>query len=267
MHRLGPLRRRMGKIVGRSIQVLMRLARIPARILLRLFPRRAAWLRDIDVLWQPMHGRIWQEFFYRRTIDPYRFATDPYEIGKYRHTLEILGLNEGRSYARALEIGCAEGTFTAMLAPYCAELIAIDTSAVAVRRARQTLAAHAHVRVAHAWVPAQMPAGSFDLIVASDVLYYLPADVLGDFAGVLADALRPGGRLLALHYRGDFGQALAADRTHELLARGSGLPIGYEVVVDGVGPGGSGYRVTRFDRPVTDPGDTDETVAALATSS
>jgi SAM-dependent methyltransferase len=63
-----------------------------------------------------------------------------------------------------------------------------------------------------------MPDGPFDLIVASEVLYYWPREVvleaLRRFEGILA----PGGVLVAVHWRKETKTyPLQGDEVHELL--------------------------------------------------
>ena len=105
-----------------------------------------------------------------------------------------------------------------MLAPWCDELLAVDASEKAVELARERLAEHGHVRVERRTLPEEMPEGVFDLIVASEVLYYLPREValeaLRRFEGILA----PGGVLVAVHWRKETKTyPLQGDEVHELL--------------------------------------------------
>ncbi len=75
-----------------------------------------------------MSGRFHREHFeelYKKSEDPWSFATSEYERRKYERTLDALG---GRRFSQALELGCSIGVFTAMLAPHCDELVAVDTS-------------------------------------------------------------------------------------------------------------------------------------------
>src|ERR671913_1299387 len=143
-------------------------------------------------------GRDYFENLYAESTDPWGFETSEYERRKYERTLESLG---GRSFRRAFEAGSSIGVFTAMLAPRCDELLAVDTSERAVEIARERVAEQSHVRVERRTLPEEMPNGSSDLIVASEVLYYWPREVMLEalrrFEGILA----PGGALVAVHWR------------------------------------------------------------------
>lgn len=131
--------------------------------------------------------RDYFENLYEESTDPWGFETSEYERRKYERTLGALG---ERRFRRALEVGSSIGVFTAMLAPWCDELLAVDASEKAVELARERLAEHGHVRVERRTLPEEMPEGVFDLIVASEVLYYLPREVvleaLRRFEGILA---------------------------------------------------------------------------------
>ena len=50
-------------------------------------------------------------------------------------------------------------------------------------------------------IPADLPDGPFDLVVASEILYYLDADELQATLDRLCELLAPGARLVAVHWR------------------------------------------------------------------
>lgn len=231
------LRQKGRRAADLSLRMSTYLLRPPARALLR----SADEVKACDWLWQPALGRSWQERFYQSHSDPYGSTVDPYERRKYDQTLHLL---TGRHFRCALEIGCSQGAFTEMLAPQCDSLLAIDISELAVARAVERLGHIPHVRVARATLPTDMPSGAYDLILCSDVLYYLPRDVLIQFLPRLKSALAPGGLLFALHYLGDFGQAMRGHDVHELLTERLGLVAAHDEIVPDVGPGQAGYRVT-----------------------
>ena len=116
---------------------------------------------------------------YAADADPWGFATSPYEAGKYRDTLDLLDATApARRFARAVELGCSIGVFTTMLAPRCDMLVGIDAARAAIDAARARCATHAHVRLECGLLPAAFPEGRFDLLVVSELLYFLsPADI------------------------------------------------------------------------------------------
>lgn len=182
------------------------------------------------------------EDLYRRDPDPWDFATSAYERDKYATTLAALGPRE-RRFARALEVGCSIGVFTALLAPRCDELLAVDAAPSAVARARERLAGERRVRVERRTFPEQLPAGPFDLIVCSEVLYYLDAPLLRGALAPLEAALAPGGSLIAVHWRGPTRTyPLQGDDVHELLLAHTSLTPAVSDVRER-------YRIDRLDRP------------------
>jgi len=134
---------------------------------------------------------------YAAADDPWSMRSRWYERRKYDLTTAVLPRER---YADGLEVGCSIGELTARLAGRCDRLTAWDTSAAAVARAGARLAGEPHVRVERASVPAA-PLPPVDLLVLSEVLYYLdPAD-LAALLGQVRTAVRPGGTLVAVHWR------------------------------------------------------------------
>jgi SAM-dependent methyltransferase len=134
---------------------------------------------------------------YRANTDPWQFASSPYEREKYAATLAALPRPH---YARAFEIGGSIGVFTAQLAPLCDYLLSIDVSEAALAQARQRCANLPQVEIKKMQVPTEFPAGEFDLILVSEVGYYLsPADLARTADQMLA-ALPTGGQLLLVHW-------------------------------------------------------------------
>ena len=173
-----------------------------------------------------MSGRLGREYFeglYAASGDPWNFETSDYEREKYHRTLEVLG---DRRFRRALEAGASIGVFTGMLAGRCDALLAVDVSEKAVAAARERLTGLDHVRVERRTLPEEMPEGPFDLIVASEVLYYFPREEMLQMLGGFEAALAPGGALLAVHWRRETRTyPLQGDEVHELLAANTRLAL------------------------------------------
>ncbi len=106
---------------------------------------------------------------YANDPDPWRFATSDYEREKYAATLAAL---PARPFATALEVGCSIGVLTKQLATRCDSLLALDVAEAALDQAR---ARCPDVRFERRAIPDEWPPGAFDLIVFSEVLYYLDA--------------------------------------------------------------------------------------------
>jgi SAM-dependent methyltransferase len=137
---------------------------------------------------------------YRAEPDPWRTLTDPYELGKRRRTLEACGPGP---FAAVCELGSGLGALAAELAPRCTRLLALDASPTAVDAATGRLAPFAHAAACVAVVPEDLPPRArFDLIVASELLYYLDAPALAATVAWAARALVAGGRLVAVGWTG-----------------------------------------------------------------
>lgn len=155
---------------------------------------------------------------YATDPDPWGFTTSPYEQAKYAATLASLPRD---AYASALEIGCSIGVFTQALAPRCGELLAIDIAPAALDAARQRCAGQPHVRFEKAAVPGEWPAGRFDLIVLSEVIYFLDPGDIAALVERLREALRPGGDVVLVHWLGETDYPLSGDAATTLLVEGA----------------------------------------------
>lgn len=160
-------------------------------------------------------ARVDFEARYRADPDPWGYATSDYEQAKYAATLAACGPGP---FDRALELGGSIGIFSALLAPRCRRLDTLDGAPTAVAAARMRLAPHPHVHAALGAIPEDVPLGPFDLVVASEVLYYLDGERLARTFARLADALAPGGRLVAVHWRPEGPERpLSGEQVHRLL--------------------------------------------------
>jgi predicted TPR repeat methyltransferase len=183
-------------------------------------------------------GREYFEGLYAESDDPWNFEASEYEQEKYARTLAVLG---ELTFRRALEAGASIGVFTEMLAERCDELLAVDVSERAVAAARQRLSGLGNVRVERRTLPEQMPDGPFDLIVASEVLYYFPREEMLTVMRGFERELAPGGILLAVHWRRKTETyPLQGDEVHELLVEHSRL-LNKETVVE------ANYRLDVFE--------------------
>ncbi|QGV70821.1 PIG-L family deacetylase [Clavibacter nebraskensis] len=158
---------------------------------------------------------------YARAEDPWRVTTRWYERRKRLATLAAL---PDERYGRALEIGCSIGVTTAGLAERVDELLAVDVAPTAVERARVRLADAPHVRLEVRDVGDDWPAGTFDLVVMSEIGYYLDDAAFDRVLAALPGSLGATGTLVACHWRhpeGDFRRA--GDEVHARLAAVPGL--------------------------------------------
>jgi cyclopropane fatty-acyl-phospholipid synthase-like methyltransferase len=122
------------------------------------------------------HGPEHFQRIYDASQDPWNYQNSDYEKAKRDATVAAL---DGRRFRSGLEVGCSIGELTHRLAACCDRLLGVDfiDNALAVARGRcadQPGVSFRNVRVPHEW-----PEGRFDLIVLSEVLYFLsPEDSL-----------------------------------------------------------------------------------------
>ena len=145
--------------------------------------------------------------------DPWRYDDEPYERDRFGRTVAALS---DRRYRAALELGCANGALTRQLAPLCDRLLATDISTAALRAARVRLADMPGVTVERRAMPAEMPGGSFDLIVASDMLYYLGLDGIVALMAALETRAAPDARILLASYLGETDTRITGEMAAEI---------------------------------------------------
>ncbi|GAA3619424.1 SAM-dependent methyltransferase [Kineosporia mesophila] len=141
---------------------------------------------------------------YQEDIDPWGYRDSWYEQRKYAITLACLPRER---YRLAWEPACSIGVLTRGLATRADRVVASDASPTAIAAARSgDVPPNAEWNVHQ--LPAEPPPPSADLVVLSEILYYLP---LPDRERTLSQAwtaLDPGGDLIVVHWRH------ASDDTH-----------------------------------------------------
>ena len=166
---------------------------------------------------------------YTVDLDPWKFATSPYERGKYTLTLNAMPKPRYRS---ALEVGCSIGVLTRSLALRCDAVVAIDAARTPLVEARRRCADLPGVRFEQMFVPEQWPDGVFELILLSEVVYYLSREDVGRLAARVTRSLPAGGSVLLVHWTGPTDYPLSGDEAATLFT-------------ERIGPG---YVVDRADR-------------------
>lgn len=152
------------------------------------------------------------ERLYERDPDPWRFATSDYEREKYAATLGVLP--PGRM-GRAFEVGCSIGVLTRELAGRCDAVMAVDVAEAALAQARARCVGQGWVTFERMEVPEAWPEGGFDLVVFSEVLYYLGAERLRAAAGRTVESLTAGGVVVLVNWLGETGGACSGEEAAE----------------------------------------------------
>jgi SAM-dependent methyltransferase len=154
--------------------------------------------------------------------DPWAFRQRWYERRKRALTLALLTRPR---YTSIFEPGCANGELSAELAPRCDRLVCCDTAAAAVALAKNRLLGFAHAQVHQSRLPEQWPTEPFELIVLSELCYYLDAEDLHRLIDCALASLTDNGQLLACHWRPAIdGCPQTAEQVHALLQQRLGMP-------------------------------------------
>lgn len=160
---------------------------------------------------------------YRAVDDPWRLGGSWYEQRKRALTMASLPRARFRS---AFEPGCALGLLTELLAPRCDRLLATDIAAGPLAQVERRFTAHPQVDVRRLAIPGQWPDGEFDLVVLSEIGYYLDHTDLSATIDRTAGSLAADGFVVACHWRHPApGYPLTGDEVHEALIAESGLTV------------------------------------------
>jgi cyclopropane fatty-acyl-phospholipid synthase-like methyltransferase len=137
------------------------------------------------------------EGVYGANEDPWNFETSEYEAAKYAATIESLPKEK---YESGFEIGCSIGVLTEKLAARCAKVLSVDVNETALAKARKRCADLAHVEFGKMQIPGEFPAENFDLIVVSEVGYYLSVEDWQMAQSKILNHLKPNGTVILVHW-------------------------------------------------------------------
>src|SRR5579862_7051250 len=126
-------------------------------------PLRALYYTLMIRFSRSLSGRRRFEFekLYAEDADPWGYFSRPYELEKYRRTLDFV-LGHCGARGAALEVGCSVGVFTQMMAAAFDHVLAIDISDEAVKLAAKTVADDHNVEVRSGDFLALEAEGGFD---------------------------------------------------------------------------------------------------------
>ena len=158
---------------------------------------------------------------YRRSADPWLTETRWYE---QRKRAVVLACLPHQRYGGAYEPGCGNGVLTEALAARCDDVLASDGSERAVAAARRRLGPHRHVVVERHLLPGEWPTRLFDLVILSELVYFLDADAIEEVGRLATRGLSPTGVVLACHWRAPIeGYGQSGEEAHRRLAAAVGL--------------------------------------------
>ena len=161
---------------------------------------------------------------YADSADPWELGTRWYEQRKYAITLAML---PRQHYSHAFEPGCSVGVLTALLTERCTRVTATDVAAAALESAQQRLGdlgRRDQVTLLRASVDELWPAGSFDLLVLSEVGYYLAPGALRSVLDRECPRLAAGATVITAHWRHPVDDYLmSGDDVNEVVGATTGL--------------------------------------------
>jgi cyclopropane fatty-acyl-phospholipid synthase-like methyltransferase len=143
--------------------------------------------------------REYFEALYGRDADPWRYEDGPYEIAKRADTLSFLRPH----YSNACEVGCSIGVLTEALAPRCDRLLGLDISETAAAIARRRLSGAVNVKISVRHLPYDTLEGGLDLLVLSEMLYFLSEAELNALAELAARSVISNGQVLIVSFDGE----------------------------------------------------------------
>lgn len=150
---------------------------------------------------------------YSADPDPWDFAASLYERDKYALTVNAMPKLRYRS---ALEVGCSIGVLTRLIASRCNAVLAIDAARAPLAQAKRRCADLPTVRFEQMFVPEQWPDEVFDLILLSEVIYYLSRKDVGRLAARVTRSLPKEGSVILVHWIGPTNYPLSGDEAAAL---------------------------------------------------
>lgn len=153
------------------------------------------------------------EDLYRHNNDPWGYDSHWYEARKRQICLALLTRPR---YPKVLEVGCSNGHLSIHLAQRAEQLLCIDVSECAVQLASERLQEFEHVVVENRKIPEDYSIQKFDLILISEMAYYLSANELHQFIEMLKHSLNDDGEILCCHWRHEIQDfELNAEQVHQ----------------------------------------------------
>jgi hypothetical protein len=161
---------------------------------------------------------------YTESADPWQLQSRWYEQRKYAITLALL---PNARYRHAFEPGCSVGVLTEQLAGRCDHVTATDVAVAALDVNHHRLVdagCRDRVTLVRASLDEPWPATGCDLVVLSEVCYYLDPAVLRAALDREVPRLAPGATVLAAHWRHPVADyPMSGDRANDIIGATAGL--------------------------------------------
>jgi hypothetical protein len=157
---------------------------------------------------------------YESSADPWQLEQRWYERRKYAITMAVL---PHPRYRHAFEPGCSVGVLTELLAGRCDQVTATDVAPAALDAARERVT-DSNVTLLRRSLDEAWPATDFDLIVLSEVGYYLQAATLREMLDREVPRLDNPATIVTAHWRHAVEDyPMTGDQTNGVIAATPGL--------------------------------------------
>ncbi|MBF0856832.1 methyltransferase domain-containing protein [Gluconobacter oxydans] len=195
--------------------------------------------------WKPeVFERLFQD-----NPDPWGFESSPYERQKLSRVLESLPASP---IFFAVELGCAIGVGTLALAQHCGRVLAVDASENALAIAGRRCEGQEHVSFLKAFLPSDYPAADAsgcDLVLISELLYFLTPQDIRSLAGMVMESLKSNGHILIVNWTGQTDTPCTGSEAAEYFIRA----CHERHWVPDLSEQGEGYRIDRLSRSGNSP--------------
>ncbi|WP_425294960.1 SAM-dependent methyltransferase [Mycolicibacterium vanbaalenii] len=192
---------------------------------------------------------------YAESADPWHLQARWYEQRKYAITTALLPYPR---YRHAFEPGCSVGVLTEKLLDRCDHVTSTDISVGALDATHRRLLARGmrdRVTLLRGSLDQPWPAGPFDLVVLSELCYYLQPELLREVLDREVPRLGPAATVVAAHWRHRVQEyPMAGDRANDIIGATPGLHhLGVyrdaDVVIDVFDRGGGASVASRTAVP------------------
>ena len=158
---------------------------------------------------------------YAAARDPWQLADRWYEKRKYAITMAML---PHERYRHAFEPGCSVGVLTEQLRDRCDHVTACDVAQAALDATAERTAGRRNLTLCRTSLDAGWPRLDFDLVVLSEVAYYLSEATLRRVLDRECARLSAGATVVAAHWRHAVSDyPLTGDRANAIIVATAGM--------------------------------------------
>jgi SAM-dependent methyltransferase len=193
---------------------------------------------------------------YAASCDPWQLADRWYEARKYSITMALL---PDPRYRHAFEPGCSVGVLTARLVERCDHVTSCDVAQGALDATRARLGERPDLTLRRLSLDAGWPTDGVDLVVLSEVAYYLSGKTLRRVLDRECARLATGTTVVAAHWRHHVADyPLSGDEANEIIGATDDLNrlaryLDDDVVIDVLGKGIATSVAVRGEVPGATP--------------